>query len=576
MENYILELSQQKSENVRENGDWVTNLSDKNIIIENGDEVSVKNVFLDTVSQSNGKVNINEDLTLTVGVNQYLTNWNDPSADFIHDPVVASSVPTGSNYIKSRFRTLPTTGATFSGYKTLVSIRFEYNGGGGEVWGDFSAHFTYIDIHGVGQNLHFPIPIENKDRTNSITLKVGVVIEIDSLVWENRPTGTANSTTTGIIAETPINEGETIFSPETDYFEFTLPKGNYDPSQLASLLSTVMSANKKAGVRDVNFVTSAFMAQSDEIDGNQFFIRTDGIESIRILDSGDASSTGEKYWVGASQVQWVYDENTKLFSLNFCHFPILDAVNGTDISVRYFYEGLDTAGNIITVTTNGGCVINSLTAQKADGTYTEFWGDTLGFNLGDMTPIHTTSETTQLANFQPSCFTPRFNLVAGVNLVNGFVGLDTAVVKNGSTGGGTQWYQVPTALPFESTISTTNAIVAQKSFEDVLLTSSHFLVELNSTFVNKFVNETETRGNIQSIVSRYYGYEQFTSSEGAGSITYIHSGQPVYMKSIGCRILLPDLTLSDIGNRNHIYIQVIKANKPETPQPTPPQQPNKK
>lgn len=576
MENYILELSQQKSENVRSNGDWVTNLADKNIIIEEGDEVSVKNVFLDTVSQSNGKVNIDEDLTLTVGVNQYLTSWRDPNTDFIHDPVVASTVPTGYNYIKSRFRTLPNTGATFSGYNTLVSIEFEYDGGGGEDWGDFSAHFTYIDIHGVTQNLHFTIPVENKDRTNSITLNAGVVIEIDSLVWVNRATGTYYKTTTGTIKQTPIAEGETIFSPETEYFQFTLPKGNYDPTQLASLLSTVMSANKKAGVRDADFVTSAFMAQSDEIDANQFFIRTDGEESLRILDSGDASSTGSKYWVGASQIQWVYDENTKLFSLNFCHFPILDSVNGTDISVRYFYEGLNTAGNIITVTTNGGCLINSLTAQKADGTYTEFWGDTLGFDLGGMTPIHTTEETTALANFQPKCFTPRFNLVAGVNLVNGFVGLDTAVFKNGTHGGGTQWYEVPTSLPFESTISTTNAIVAIKSFEDVLLTSSHFLVELNSTFINNFVNETETRGNIQSIVSRYYGYEQFTSSEGAGSISYIHSGQPVYIKSIGCRILMPDLTISDIGNRNHIYIQVIKANKPENPQPAPPQQPNKK
>ena len=95
MDNYILELSQQKSENVRQDGDWVTNLSDKNILIESGDEVSVKNVFLDTVSQSNGKVNISDDLTLTIGVNQYLTSWRDSSTDFIHDPVVASSVPTG-------------------------------------------------------------------------------------------------------------------------------------------------------------------------------------------------------------------------------------------------------------------------------------------------------------------------------------------------------------------------------------------------------------------------------------------------------------------------------------------------
>jgi hypothetical protein len=330
-----------------------------------------------------------------------------------------------------------------------------------------------------------------------------------------------------------------------------------------------MSVNKKIGVRDTEFVKSAFMAQSDQIDGNQFFIRTDGQESMRILASGDPDSTGTKYWVGASQIQWVFDQDLKLFSLNFMHFPILDEAEGTDISVRYFLEGSNPAGNLLTTTTNGGCLVNSLTAQLPDGTYTDFWADTLGFDLGNMTPICTTLETTALQDFQPKCFTPRFDLIPSQNLVNGYVGLDTAVKKSGTKAGGTQWFEVPTTLPFESTISTTNAIFAKKSFENLLLTSSHFLVELNSTFVNNFVNETVTKGNIQSIVSRYYGYEQFTSSEGAGSITYIHKGQPVYIKSIGCRILQPDLTIADIGNRNHIYLQVLKPDKTQTETPTP-------
>jgi hypothetical protein len=117
-------------------------------------------------------------------------------------------------------------------------------------------------------------------------------------------------------------------------------------------------------------------------------------------------------------------------------------------------------------------------------------------------------------------------------------------------------------VPFDSTITETNAILAEKSFQSIVLGSSHFLVELNSTFVNNFVNETAIRGNIQGIVSRYYGYDQYTSSEGQGAITYIHKGDPVYIKSIGCRILNPDLTLASLGKRNHIYLQVIKPDNP--------------
>ena len=556
MENIIIELSQEQSENVRGDGDWVSNLSDKNILINEGDELSVNSIFLDTVSSTDGKVKIPEELTLTVGVVQYMTSWRSNS-DFVYDPA-GSPIPNSHNYFKSRFKTLPTPGTGFSGYFTLNSVEFEYDGSGGENFGGFSAHFTYIDIHGVHQNTFLKVPEENKDRTNSVTVPSGIVFEENSLIWVNIKEGKSFATETGTIKKTPISEGETVFSLEIENFVMTLPAGDYDPAQLATFLSTQMSVNKQIGVSDTNFVKSAFMSSSEEIDTNQLFVRFDGSQTLEILKSGDPSSSSAKYWSGANQIQWKYDENTKLFSLDFFHFPILDEEKGTEISARYFYESNNPASDILTATTNSGCVIQSLTAQTADGTYTNFWGNTLGFDVADMAPTVTTLETSDLANFQPRAFTPRLDLKVGINLVNGYVGLDSAVFKNGTSAGGTQWYQVPTTLPLESTISNTNPIFAAKSFENILLTSSHFLVELNSTFVNNFVNETTTRGNIQSIVSRYYGYEQFTSSEGAGSITYVHKGAPVYIKTIGCRILLPDLTLATIGKRNHIYLQIIK------------------
>ena len=555
MENIVIELAQEKSTNIRNDGDWSTDLSNKNILLEEGDQLSSKNVFLDTVSTSDGKVKIDQDLTLTVGVCQYITSWI-TNSDYVYDPA-GSPVPNGDNYFKTRFKVLPTPGTGFSGYDTFVSTEFEYSidKTGGDSWGNFSAHYTYIDIHGVKQDVFIKVPEENRNNTLKVTVNVGVVVEENSLVWVNPNVGQANQTKFSKNNVTPISEGETVFSPEIETFQMTLPEGNYDPTELATVLSTQMSVNKKAGVADTNFVKSAFLTSSDELDGNQLFMRATGNQTIRILDSGDPLGTGTKYWTGANQIQWKYDDNTKLFSLNFFHFPILDSTSGKDISVRYFYEGNNSASDILTATTHSGCILQSLTAQKADGTYTEFWNEILGFDLGTIIPTHTSLETNDLANFQPRAFTPRYDLTPGQNLVNGYVGLDSAVQKSAT------FYKVPTTLPLESTIENTNPIFAATSFENILLTTSHFLVELNSTFVNNFVSQNVSRGNIQSIVSRYYGYEQFTSSEGAGSITYIHKGEPVYIKTIGCRILQPDLSLATLGSRNHIYLQIVKPDR---------------
>jgi len=565
MENVILELSQEKSTNVRANADWTTNLSDQDILLEEGDQLSIKNVFLDTVSSSSGKVKIVEPLTLNVGVIQYMTCWQ-TNSDFVYDPT-GSLIPNADNYIKTRFKVLPSPGTGFSGYFKWDELDLQYDGKGGDSWGNFTAHFVYIDIHGVQQNKFFTVPEKNSRQTSQLSFtKIGLIFEANSLVWLNSDVGTINSTAIKPdgLKTTAINEGETAFAPEIETFTMTLPAGDYDPTTLATFLSTEMSIHKQLGASTSDFVKSAFMVDSDQVDTNQLFMRTDGSQTLRIKDSGDPASSGTRYWIGANQIQWVFNESTKRFALNFCHFPLLSSDGKGTISAQYFHIGNDTTQNIETVTTNSGCLIHSLTAQTADGKFTDFWSNTMGFNLSSMLVNVSTEESTDLTTFQPSALTTRVELIPGTNLVNGYIGLDAAVQKTG-----TAFWKVPTTLPLISTIETTNPIVAERSFQDILLTTSHFLVELNSTFVNNFVNQTVSRGNIQSIVSRYYGYEQFTSSEGAGSITYVHKGEPVYIKSVGCRILQPDLALADIGNRNHIYVEIIKPPRQELPAPAP-------
>jgi hypothetical protein len=552
MENKILELSQEKSENVMQNGVWQTNLSDKNILLKEGSEVNIFSVFLDTVSQSNGKVNIEQDLTLTMGLIQYMYMWTTRPGDFVFDPIINDDQPNGQRYLKCRFTT--------TGGEKLEKIVYEYSGTGGELWGDIIVNYSYSDLNGITQYFHVNIPALNKDRQNSYTENIdGILMEINSLLILNKtlvkeagvkipPTNTFSD----------INPGVANFVPEIEYFSFTLEKGAYDPKTLANILSRKMSVNRKVGDNDNNFVKSPFLADTDDNDGTIRYINENGEQSLQILQS-DSNTSGNSYWSGANQIQWTFDDQVNKFSLSFLHFPILDSANGTDISVRYFVRGELASNEILTATCNSGCVITSLTSQLPDGAFTDFWSSGLGFNTASMAARHTSAVTNNITSF-PGCITPRFQLFPGLNLIDGFVGLDTAVIKGASS----SWWAAPTTsdLPLESTITDTNSILAETAFENLILGTSHFLIELNSTFINNFVTQTESKSNIQGIVSRYYGFDQYTSSEGQGGIRYIHRGAPVYIKTINCRVLNPDLSVASIGNKNHIYIQVIEPDSP--------------
>ncbi len=233
---------------------------------------------------------------------------------------------------------------------------------------------------------------------------------------------------------------------------------------------------------------------------------------------------------------------------------MLDLASGENISIHYFASGSD----LLSTTTNSGCYIHCLTATNANGEFVDFWKGKLGFEVGDLVPPVTDVNKNYASISPDAIIMPTLDFTVGKNLVTGFGGLDTVVKKGGS------WFEPPVtaSLPIDSTINDTLGILANEAFERIILGSSHFLLELNSTFVNNFVSESVIKSNIQAIISRYYGYDQYTSSEGQGSITYIHKGDPVYIKNMSCRILNPDLTLASLGNKNHIYLQLIKPSTP--------------
>ena len=66
---------------------------------------------------------------------------------------------------------------------------------------------------------------------------------------------------------------------------------------------------------------------------------------------------------------------------------------------------------------------------------------------------------------------------------------------------------------------------------------------------------------IQSIISKFYSQNSFTSSYSEGSIPYVHlSNEPLYINDFQVRILDPDNKLSrNIGENNSIFLEIVKV-----------------
>lgn len=98
----------------------------------------------------------------------------------------------------------------------------------------------------------------------------------------------------------------------------------------------------------------------------------------------------------------------------------------------------------------------------------------------------------------------------------------------------------------------------------------YFLVDISNNFKQNFVGGKEvTSKSTQSIVNRYYTNGSFTSDQGAGSVTYVHQGEPEILSSFNVAVRNPDYSFVDqsvLKPKNAIFVQVIKAQRKVAPQ----------
>lgn len=554
METIILELSQTTSDTVYNNGDYLSQLT-KEIEIKEGDQISIKNVFVDTTNTSGTQINIDEDLTLELYNGYYITNWETADKTYVDASGTSENNVEGTDFVAMQYEVAPALGTSI--FEKITKIEFEDIGTNNKYWGNGTSNFTYLDVKGNQQKFSLTIPKLDGRKTLTYTFDLNTIITSGSLVWTNENKLKVSPYLVGIktISYSPVTTGDVVFTPYTQKTEITLPKGSYEPQQLATYISEVLSKN---GTGTNSLINSTFLKTTISSSGPKDSDLPSGIYFMKNTGNKifyyDDTSVTDRYYVGTSQIQFNYNSNFNKFEIDFLNMPFYKDAN---ISVDYkdILDNTSTStGNLFKVSKNSGIFFTALDALDPSGNHVDFWEGKMGFDLNSL--CVQIPHNNVLRDFVPlglsNCHVPLMNLQDGTNVTSGYAGLDTVVQKNAD------FMKAPSTID-PSTTGQQVSIIAAKDNSSLTINSSHFLLDLKTGFKNRYVNSINITNTISGIINRYYGYASFTSGGAEVSIPYIHVGEPLILSSVAVRILNPDFsTPQDLGEENVVYIQITR------------------
>lgn len=572
-------------------GDWTTTLSDQ-LVLNEGDSIYVKQSFIDTEASSSREIDIPEDITLhlehayylnklpgfTVGGEDYDLEVQNGVAEIdggqlmlACEKYTSDTVPPGYGVIKQItwkirdkklikpftwslsgidldgnifhtepkqiFNTIP------SGNTLAVDVNIPYR------IADTVAFTTYKGASSYEQQYDLGVgpPLVNvlKDETDFVLLKDVYLITAAEI--SNRH-----------------------FTLKQDTTDIKLPAGNYDPTDLCTIINREL--NKNEPPVNKNFVQTQFLKTTNT---TQFptpdasvFIDNSGIDAeangvgiyqfIKTVVHNQAVKTPDQILYGASKVLLDFNVGQGLFSFTYMHTP-------------YYYQGAESTGNVAAtpfpngyvINKSGGVIFTSLTATTDKfGTRVPFWDEQLGFNVDVTDPNSIVQSPTLYSDTVTGIEVPRFNgLEDGKNITGNFTGADSLIKKSTSITTPEFLLTSNTTEPGEFNASTyTLPVLAQQPIFQQNTAFGYYLLEIDANFESQFLDTTSTNKKIKSVVSRFFERASYTAGTSDGSLIYTHVGNPQLLSSFSCRILTSDKVLAtNIGVDNTIFLQLQRA-----------------
>ena len=635
----ILELRQKDSADISRNGFYKTTL-DNPVLLEEGDQVNIKAVYLDTAESAAGLIHLEDDVPITMEMAKYIQNYN-IDQQFINNggaltnlrqyPNPASRTPfeAGDNNIWWLAEASENASAT-----SWEVSQFNINlvQGNNKDFGDCNISFRYLPTTPGAQHQFKTIKIKKHRRSklnevspvelNIICAGTGDAPDLEVLSDPEYLAAHQISSIDFRPFSHIIGAGETIFNLQTETISFTISAGDYTPAQMAAVITDNLSNIEHDGSVDCLYdsraaatpnimtnypaespflttilkndrnlqlqavaagatITQAFVNATNYTDpaGNDLrgtYYMTYNITDMKADYNAPAPAITDfnppldKY-IGANQVSMTFDPNEQKLKFDSLHFPIY--VNESDPSATppsndatpgCIYNCPEkTEPNTWIFPTGmpiryGGVAFTQLSPQN-------FWEKQLGFQDITITPKQTASlkypTPAAAAPAHPNSFI--IEAADGQQITGAYPGLDVGVIKSQSS------YSTP---PFANltldpvptiNISTpdTWGIFGDKTFNNSVADEGYFLVDVSPGIRQNLIGSGASSNSTQSIVNRYYTQNSFTSDQGAGSITYTHTGAPELLSDFQVRVLNPDKSAvneSILQDKNTVFIEIIK------------------
>ncbi len=642
----IIELRQLEADNVERNGFYRSRLNNP-VLLEEGDQVNIKAVYLDTSESAAGLIHLEKDVNVEMEMALYIQNYN-LDQTFLNNAGVLTDL--------REYPNLP-----------VNNQRMPFELGDNAIWwlgeasentSAFSWSVTKFNIGLVpGNNKDFGgcnIAFEYQPTTpgsSKVTKTISIKKHRRKLIDVLNPfelnivcAGTGAGPTLTVISEpsflkehqigsidftpfqTQLSSGETIMNLQTFPISFTISAGDYTPSQMAAVISDNLSNIEHDGPVDALYEAASAASPNTKtnypamspflttilkndrklqlqatatsstiqqvfINGTDYISTTTGNDlsgtyymNYNITDMkadfvavqpGPFNPPLDKY-VGANQVSMVFDENEQKLKWDSLHFPIY--VNESDPSATppsndathgLIYNSIENNfPEAVVIPTGmpiryGGVAFTKLEPQN-------FWEKQLGFSTCIITPNQTAKLNYPLNTSTPPAHANSFVISAkdGQHITGAYPGLDVGVIKSETT------YSTPPFMDLSQNpaptidISTpdTWGIFGDRSFNNSVADEGYFLVDVSPGIRQNLVGANGSSNSTQSIVNRYYTQNSFTSDQGAGSVTYTHTGTSELLSDFQIRVLNPDkspVNETILNDKNTIFIEIIKPIKEE-------------
>jgi len=639
-ETIVIELRQENNNTkVMNNGDYISTMLE-NVTLSKGDSIVVRNAFVDTTVNSNQFITLDNDYLISSDFMFYNYSFQTDGIHFIPEFALTNTGGGGAadsnislngritglqNILCKKEMTAPT---DYSDFKTVTFTRNPT--ASGTDWGDIRFDVQYTDLTGQPRTNHSYFYKQTKGTTFNATIlgSGGILAKNNSVtvVITTADMKKGNITSNFTLNSSAIPSNVKIFHPIYQSLSGKIPKGKYTPTELAEKINAVfqivpnnpLDIYLEDAAANISTPCLKLLGNSDsygDTKTDEIFVPNTnddvyidyfgtfggsrnpttnpggGIAEncyVPAFSYGGNSGTTRhpvaipRFWTGASQVEFFYNQDTNKMSINYLHTPQYakasdPTIQGPEVVTIYANDAVyDPSGtgswayaarsNTFFGKANGGIILSSLTSEP-----TGFWDDLMGFDVSEMCVnpnyqrLSTSLNPTEFFIATNPVYFPYMALQEGKNITAPIIINDMNIQKNASfnqqaaAGGGTSFNVVGTT-----------AIVAPNVLLDNILDTAYYLIEVDSKFKsNVFTSDNGNMRNVQTICNTYFNNGVYTSASSADSIVYTHQGvDDITLQSFGVRILSSNKELAQgIGPDNTVFLEIVRA----TPALLPPQ-----